>query len=274
MHIGMSMRIGSGNSGFNPTRLLAGSTAIFSILPGTPYGVGYTETTGASATTVSGNGDAVGTWKCNLSGRFATSSSGPNSPLLEVAGGFTSINFDGITQFLSTPVAIATGVSKAQIFCAVRKNSDATQAALIEFSGAPTVTAGAVGLNAPGDAGQPRYSVGSNLGSTEFAGVASFAAPTTNVVCLLVDGTKTTVDELYTFQVDGVTRTLINKSADPVTPGVFGTHALFFGRRNASTLPFNGKIYGAIVRFSADNLSAGLVSQTSKWLGTRCGVSF
>ena len=50
--------------------------------------------------------------------------------------------------------------------------------------------------------------------------------------------------------------------------GDYLAYPLYIGRRAGASLPFNGQIYGLIVRFGA-NLSAATITQTETWLGQR-----
>lgn len=74
------------------------------LLPGTSYGVCYVETTGAAATTVCANADFVGTYKCNLTGRYLVAPSSNARPTYTVSSGLTWLEFDGIDDLLETAV--------------------------------------------------------------------------------------------------------------------------------------------------------------------------
>jgi hypothetical protein len=50
--------------------------------------------------------------------------------------------------------------------------------------------------------------------------------------------------------------------------GNFLTYPLYIGRRGGTALPFNGQIFGLIVRFGT-NLDAATITQTETWLGAR-----
>jgi hypothetical protein len=70
------------------------------------------------------------------------------------------------------------------------------------------------------------------------------------------------------FRVNGVTPVLVGGGNANAGTGNFLTHPLYIGRRGGSSLPYNGQIFGLIVRFGT-NLSAATITATETWVGQR-----
>lgn len=74
------------------------------LLPGSSHGVCYVEATGVSAATVCNAGDPVGTYRCNLTGRYLVAPSDSARPTYSVGSGLVWLDFDGIDDLLETSV--------------------------------------------------------------------------------------------------------------------------------------------------------------------------
>lgn len=172
---------------------------------------------------------------------------------------------DGVDDSLSTNSIDFTSTDKMTVFAGVRKLSDVAVGVVAELSANWGANPGSFNVSAPGDAGQPRYSVGvvgAFVGTGTYAGVESFAAPTTNVVALRLDNGATTVStRIPLFDVNGVSQTLVNTGGN-LTAGNFGNYPLFIGRRGIATAPFNGRLYSLIVR-GAQSTTAQITSTES-----------
>jgi hypothetical protein len=72
-------------------------------------------------------------------------------------------------------------------------------------------------------------------------------------------------------RINGAVPTLAVASAGPAGTGNFGNYPLYIGRRGGTTLPFNGHIYGLIVRGAAT--TDAKITQTEKWLAKKTGVT-
>ena len=172
------------------------------------------------------------------------------------------IQFDGVDDFLVTST-IAPGTDKAQVFAGVRKLSDAARATLVEL------TSGAGNrffVDAPGGA-NPSYAFGSQgLAGLSWAGVTSgYPAPDTAVITGIGDISA----DISTLRRNGIQ---IATNALDQGSGVYQTQPLYIGRRGGTSQPFNGRIYGLIVRFGA-NLNAVQVNQIEKFVGFKTGVT-
>lgn len=103
--LGNPVAMGDGAVGrFSPSSIYADGNQGVPLLPGTPHGVCYVEATGALATTVCGNGDPCGTYKCNITDRYLVAPSDSARPVYTVSAGLTWLEFDGIDDLIETAV--------------------------------------------------------------------------------------------------------------------------------------------------------------------------
>jgi hypothetical protein len=154
---------------------------------------------------------------------------------------------------------IVPGTDKAQVFAGVRKLAD-VNASIAEVSPNGTSVNGSIVL-AVFDVG--RYSVGSRGTAAASASPATntYVPPITNVLTGIGDiAADTTI-----LRADGVQAAT---SATDQGTGNYLTYPLYIGRRGGTTFPFNGQIFGLIVRFGA-NLDAPTITQTETWLANR-----
>jgi len=61
-----------------------------------------------------------------------------------------------------------------------------------------------------------------------------------------------------------------NSATDQGT-GNFLAYPIYIGRRGGTALPFNGRVYGMIVRFGA-NLTTDQITQTETWINGKTGA--
>ena len=173
------------------------------------------------------------------------------------------LGFDGIDDFMQTPT-ITPGADKVQVFAGVRKLSDAAIGTLVELSATSASNSGSFTLLTP-DSPQP-YSFGSRGTTRVFASaLGSYPAPITNVLTGLGDISG----DLAALRVNGTQAA--QSTADQGT-GNYLAYPLYIGRRGGTSLPFNGQLFGLIVRFSTANLDAGLISQTERWVAGKTPI--
>lgn len=172
------------------------------------------------------------------------------------------LGFDGTDDFLITPT-ITPGTDKAQVFAGVRKLSDAAVGIIYESSVNAGLNAGTIQLYNAIDLTIQGRARGSN--DVSLITSALSAAPLSFVATLQGD----IAGDTSSIRVNGVSRA--SSSADQGT-GNFTAQPLYIGRRGGTTLPFNGNIFGLVVRFGA-NLDAGTISSTERWMGAKTGVT-
>jgi len=173
--------------------------------------------------------------------------------------------FDGTDDSFSTGSIDFSGTDEMTVFAGLTKLSDAAVGVVAELSPIFVSNNGSFNFGAPGDAGTGRYSSGLRGTSTGFGGVETFSAPITNVVTQQLDIGQSTIATEIVMRVNGTQQTLINTSS-PTTAGTgnFGNFALFLGRRNNASLPFNGRIYSLIVL--GRTATASGIASTETWI--------
>lgn len=175
------------------------------------------------------------------------------------------LSFDGTDDFLVTGTINPGSVDKAQVFAGVRKLSDASANGLIAELGAGSAN-GSFFMAGPRGAATATYrfvSQGTTL--TEAFASAGYAAPITNILT----GTSDIGSPFVNLRING---TQIQNTVTTQGTGNYLTNPLYIGRRGGTTLPFNGRLYGLIVRFSAANLPDADIVKTETWLNARTGA--
>jgi len=175
--------------------------------------------------------------------------------------------FDGVDDFLVTPT-ITPNINKVQVFAGVRKLSDAAIGMLVEHSADLNVNAGTFWLGAPivTNAGNYNFLSRGSIVPANGAGAFNATAPSTNVITGLGD---ISADSMI-LRNNGVNT---GSSVLDQGTGNYLAYPLYIGRRGGTTLPFNGNLFGLIVRFGA-SLSADKIKSVENWMATRTGVTF
>ena len=167
------------------------------------------------------------------------------------------VQYDGTDDSFSTSSIDFTATDKMSVFAGVRKLSDATRGIVAELSAA--ATSGAWNLNAPNATTTANYAfrnVGSLSGGDAVTS-STFAAPTSNVLTALGD----IAADVSQLRVNG---SVAATSAVDLGTGNYGNYPLFIGRRNNTSLPFNGRDYGILVVGKA--ASATEITNTESYL--------
>lgn len=173
-------------------------------------------------------------------GNHATQADASKKPILQSIGGKLALVFDGVDDFLSTGSIDFTSTDKMTVVAGVRKLSDAAAGCVVELTSSFSATDGGVGLFAP-------FGAGANYGGGHRASVAiqwsfvTFTSPRTDVVSQINDMAA----PVGRIRVNGV-----QAGQSTLSPGAgnFANSILYIGRRNGSTLPFNGHLYQLVVR--------------------------
>jgi hypothetical protein len=178
------------------------------------------------------------------------------------------LQFDGSDDGMLTGT-ITPGIDKAQVFAGVRKLSDVNEQSILETGSSWAVGSGtlilAVNTATFEIFSASRGSVGANINLGARTSEAIFAAPVTAVLASEHDISG----DLSTLRLNGQSKT--NSVVDKGT-GNFSANPLYLGRRGGTTLPFNGQLYGLIVRFGA-NLTAPTITQTENYMAGETGIT-
>lgn len=196
-------------------------------------------------------------------GNHATQATSAARPVLKQdSGGRYYLNFDGVDDSLSTGSIDFTSTDKMTVWAGVHKASDAATAMLAELSADAGTTAGSWYLTAPSAAGTYVYfSRGATAGATATA--SGFAAPVTSVLCAIGD---IAADQCI-VRVDGVQAA---SSAADQTAGNYTSRPLYMGMRGGTSIPFNGRIYGLVIRGAAS--TASQIASGERFMASKSGV--
>lgn len=169
--------------------------------------------------------------------------------------------FDGVDDGMATS-SFTPGTNKAQVFTGVRKLSDATVQVFYETS---TVTTTGTLSSLPGYSGSgpgPYWDVWSS--GVSIATPATYAAPQTVVQTHIADISA----PVSTLRING---TQAATSSASQGAGNFIAGALNLGKRASGNFPFNGRLYGMIMRFGP-NLTTGQITSTESWVNSKTGA--
>lgn len=182
------------------------------------------------------------------------------------------LEFDGVDDFLVTQSIDFTATDKMTVWAGVRKMSDAVVGMVCESSSNSDTTNGAFSVRAPGDAATANYywGVRGDTAQTAFSS-AGYAAPTSNVVSCRFDLAGTGRAQEVFPRIDGTIPTLTVRASGAAGGGNFGNHPLYIGRRGGTSLPFNGRLYGLIVRGAAS--STAQIIAAERELAKHTGVT-
>ena len=188
-------------------------------------------------------------------GNHATQATSSKRPTLKQDGnGKYYLKFDGVDDALVTGSIDFTAGDKMTVFAGVRKLSDASEGELLSLSVDPPTSIGVFSLASPGGSGTEAFSFRSRGTSSAFATipVATFPAPTTKVIAAIgnISG------DISTLRVNSAQ---VATSSTNQGTGNYGNYPLYIGARAGTLLPFNGHLYGLIVR-GAQSTDAQIVS--------------
>jgi len=210
-----------------------------------------------------------------MSGNHAFQSTTTSRPVLKQdANGKYYLLFDGVDDWLQTATINPGSVNKCQVFAGATKLVDASYGALTELSASSDVNQGSFGiLVSSGSKWDMRLKGDTIAGSYGGYFANTAAAPVTNVATMLNDFSGATIAQMVIPRVNGVvTQSSSYGGAAGIGGGNFGSYALYIGRRGGSSIRFNGRLYGLIVRFSAENLIDSKIARAERWMAAKTGV--
>lgn len=181
----------------------------------------------------------------------------------DAAAGLPYLRFDGVDDSLSTNSISFTSTDKMSVFAGVRKLSDAARGMIAELSATSASNNGTFGMTAP-NAASATYAFESKGTVLTDAVGTPFAAPITSVL----SGLSAILTDANILRINGVQAD--SDTGDQGT-GNFGNYPLFIGRRNNTSLPFNGQLYSMVIVGKA--VTAGELTNTEKFVATKTGVT-
>ena len=162
-----------------------------------------------------------------------------------------------------------TATDKMSVCAGVTKLSDAAIGVLVELSTSSSSNLGTFGVFAPGSVAA-EYTFQCSGSSLAARRATTYTSPTTNVLFVAFDNAQSTTDTEIVPRINGATPTLTN-IIGPAGTGNFTNTALYIGRRNNATLPFNGNFYQLVV--VGKTLSAAELASTEAYVATKTGVT-
>jgi hypothetical protein len=255
---------------FSPVALFANGESGWTRLPGTPYGVSYQERSGASATTICANGDAVGTFKDLIKNTYWTASADARRPIFSV-GSYISHDFDGVDDCLIGPTTDLTGTAKVTTFHAVECDNAAGTQIISEFSSNFNSVPG-TWLMDTSDTAAGDFSFGlRNSSSATARRSGGNTLPNKVVLSCVMDLTKNTYATFTRPRVNGVTPSLTNTGTQ-TTGTAFANQTPYAGARGDASLRFNGRIIAEIV--VGRECTPAEITATEQYLAVLAGLSF
>ena len=168
---------------------------------------------------------------------------------------------NGSNQFMQTNSINFTATDKMTVWQGVRKLSDAATTIVAELSTTTATNSGSFLVAAPiaSQAGY-RFENKGTISSFANAALASFAAPSTNVLTGLGDISG----DLATLRVNGVQAA---QSTTDQGSGNYGNYPTYFYMRAGTSLPFSGYDYGSIARGAAS--TAAQIAAGEEWINSK-----
>jgi hypothetical protein len=170
---------------------------------------------------------------------------------------------DGTDDSFSTASIDFSGTDKMTVFAGVTKLSDAAGGIVAEL-GTDYTSLGSWYIGTVASPAAYQYAGHGNRGgvASDAADAPIAAGPNTSVLAAQQNLNNNTP---ATIRRNGA---LAGSSANTTFGGGnFGNHPLFIGRRNNSSLPFNGRIYSLIIRGAAT--TTPLIASTEQWVAEK-----
>lgn len=176
------------------------------------------------------------------------------------------LRFDGVDDYLVTNSIDFTATDKMTVMAGVRKLSDAATGILFELSADRNTNNGTVSLmSASGRDNQ--YLFGSR-GTVDgaFAAVSSITYPTIQTAVLT--GIGNISGDQCLLRVNG--STAATAGAFDQGTGNYGNYPLYIGRRGGTSYPFNGQLYGLVIRGALS--STGEIQGSESYMNLHTGA--
>lgn len=194
-------------------------------------------------------------------GNHAIQSSSGSRPLLQQDGsGNYYLQFDGTDDSLQASIDLS-GTDKVSIFTGTYKVDD-TARIVFEFTPNWNAISGSFILVSGSDSGFLMYSGSTGSASSSISQISgnSISAPNISVITT----THNISGDLTTFRRNGVDST---SSSGDKGFGNFQSNILYIGARSGSSVFFNGRIYGLIVRGSLSTSTE--INDVESWMNSK-----
>lgn len=166
----------------------------------------------------------------------------------DTAGFPLYLKTDGVDDWMQTNSINFTSTDKMTVWAGVRKLSDGPGQSVIAETYPGSLLPSFSMFNNP-DIGLGYTGILIGTGALSEVEATTYAAPNTAVVTQLYDFAGATATDEIKVRVNGILPTQNVRLAGPAGTGNFGNYPLYLFRRATSTsLPFNGRMYGLILR--------------------------
>lgn len=198
-------------------------------------------------------------------GNHATRTTTAQQPILrQTGGGLYYAEFDGIDDSWVTGNIDFSATDEMTVIAGVRKLSDAAAGSIVSISTSAAANIGAFELLGPSNTAAPDYRWTTRGTTTSTIAPLNFPAPITNVMTGLADISA----PQSILRANGAQ---VVASAGSQGTGNYGTHPLYVGRRGNSTTPFNGHMFGLIVR--GKTTSGADLTNAETYMAGKTGVT-
>jgi hypothetical protein len=201
----------------------------------------WQDTAGTTPVTATGQSVARIDDKSGNAKHLLQGTAGSMPVLQQDAGGNYYLDFDGTDDFMSCASFDLTTTDCVTVTAGLRKDSDAATGLVVELSTSSSANSGTFALFAPGANGATTF-VFRHRGSVDSTTTATGqTAPLTAVVT----GLGEIGGDYNRIRVNGaVSATLTSNQGT----GAMISATLYVGRRAGTSVPFNGRLYGMIIR--------------------------
>ena len=205
-----------------------------------------------------------------LPGNHLTQTTAASRPLWQQdAAGAFHLAFDGVDDFLTIGTFDMSASDKVTVCAGVRKLSDAARGIVAELSATSATNAGSFALTAPEStaaSGNFGFVSGGSLAGSAVAQSATILSPVSRVVTATADIVGDTALVRLNGAQSGATAT-----ADQGTGNYGASYPLFVGRRDGTTLPFNGLLHGLVIR--GGSITAPELAQLERYMAQKTGIA-
>lgn len=221
----------------------------------------------AGATPVTAAGQPVGRMldKSGRGNHRIQATAGSRPTLQQDANGLFYLSLDGTDDGMVTAGALdLTGTDKLMVWAGLRKNSDAAIGCFMESSVDWGVNNGTFAIFSPANAATAnfRWVAGGTVKSQ--VNPTGYAAP---VSAVLAGSCDIAADRL-SLRINGAQ---MAEALTDLGTGNFGSHTVYFHRRSGTTLPFNGRDYGAMLLGAA--VSDAQMALGERFIASRMGLA-
>lgn len=202
-------------------------------------------------------------------GAHATQSTATSRPILGLESGRYYLTFDGVDDWLSTAAIDFTGTAKMTVVAGVRKLSDAAGGSVAELSTDAGANNGACAIRAPSAAASD-YQFSLRGTALSYFLATTFAAPVSSVLSVEFDISGASRESEIFPRVNQSVPSLTGGGGANAGSGNFGNYAMYVGRRGGTALPFNGRLYGLIMRGAAS--SDAQIAAAETYINSKTGA--